>query len=188
MTLTTRLSFLAALLAFTLAIHSAAAEDWPQLLGNGLRSGDAGNSHDAPARLVGAIPLSDAILASPVVFDGRVFVIDGAGVVFAIDQQTLEVVWKYATRGGAGNCNNVAAPAIIGGYVHVGTMAGDYYVLDRDSGAVINEIHCGEPIFAAPAVGKDRVYFATLGRQDACSAAQRPIDLDVGLCAAGHRL
>jgi outer membrane protein assembly factor BamB len=155
---------LAALLTFTLATHSAATEDWPQLLGNGLRNGDAsGNSHDAPARLAGAIPLSDAILASPVVFGGRVFVIDSAGVVFAIDQQTLEVVWKYATRGGPGNCNNVAAPAIIGGYVHVGTMAGDYYVLDRDSGAVINEIHCGEPIFAAPVVGKDRVYFATLG-------------------------
>ena len=62
-----------------------------------------------------------------------------------------------------GNCNNVAAPAVVGKYVHVGTMAGYYYVLDRDSGAVVKEIDCGEPIFAAPAVGEDRVYFATLG-------------------------
>jgi outer membrane protein assembly factor BamB len=166
MTLTKRISALAALVAISLAIHPAAAEDWPQLLGNGLRSGDAtGSSLDAPARLVGAIPLSDAILASPVVSAGKVFVVDGSGVVFAIDAQTLQVVWKFATRGGPGNCNNVAAPAVIGRYVHVGTMAGIYYVLDRDSGAVINEINCGEPIFAAPVVGDDRVYFATLGAQ-----------------------
>ncbi len=52
----------------------------------------------------------------------------------AIDTDTLQVRWKFATRGGAGNCNNVAAPAVVGNFVHVGTMAGYYYVLDRDSG------------------------------------------------------
>ena len=61
------------------------------------------------------------------------------------------------------NCNNVAAPAIIGKYLHVGTMAGYYYVLNSENGKVVETIDCGEPIFSAPAVGKDRVYFATLG-------------------------
>ena len=45
----------------------------------------------------------------------------------------------------------------------MGTTAGYYYVLDRDSGAVVKEIDCREPIFSAPAVGTERVYFATLG-------------------------
>jgi hypothetical protein len=31
-------------------------------------------------------------------------------------------------------CNNVAAPAVIGKYLHVGTTAGYYYVLDRNTG------------------------------------------------------
>ncbi|MEO2008697.1 MAG: PQQ-binding-like beta-propeller repeat protein, partial [Pirellulaceae bacterium] len=62
-----------------------------------------------------------------------------------------------------GNCNNVAAPALVGKYVHVATMAGYYYVLDCDSGSVVKEIDCREPLFAAPVVGKNRVYFATLG-------------------------
>jgi outer membrane protein assembly factor BamB len=140
------------------------ANDWPQLQGDALRSGNAPQvSLNTPLGLLAAVPLTDAVLASPVVGNGKVVVVDGAGVVHAIDTETLDVVWKFATRGGHGNCNNVAAPAIVGKYVHVGTMAGYYYVLDCDTGAVIKVIDCGEPVFAAPAVGRDRVYFATLG-------------------------
>ena len=142
------------------------ADDWPQLQGNAQHSGDASHvSLPTSVGLVAAIPLTDAVLAAPVVSNGKAFVVDASGVVFAIDTQTLKVVWKFATRGGTGNCNNVAAPAVVGKYVHVGTMAGHYYVLDRDSGTVVREIDCGEPVFAAPVVGDDRVYFATLGAQ-----------------------
>jgi outer membrane protein assembly factor BamB len=61
--------------------------------------------------------------------------------------------------------NNVSSPAIAGKWLHFGTTAGIYYVLDRDSGAVVAEIDCGEPIFSTPVVAKDRVYVATLGAQ-----------------------
>ena len=44
-------------------------------------------------------------------------------------------------------------------------MAGFYYVLDRETGAVVREIDCHDPIFSAPVVGNDRVYFVTLGSQ-----------------------
>ena len=147
------------------ACHSpVAADDWPQLLGNALRSGNAPRaSLPTQLGLVAAFPLTDAVLASPVIRDGRAYVIDGAGVVSAIDTRSWKIAWTFATRGGAGNCNNVAAPAVIGRYVHVGTMAGYYYVLDCDRGDVIKEFDCGEPVFAAPVVGEDRVYFATLG-------------------------
>jgi outer membrane protein assembly factor BamB len=140
------------------------ANDWPQLLGNRLRSGDASTvSLKSPLGLVAAIPLTDAALASPVVSDGKAFVVDASGVVFAIDTKTHKILWKFATSGGAGNCNNVAAPAVVGKYLHVGTMAGNYFVLDRDSGAVVRMIDCAEPVFAAPVIGDSRVYFATLG-------------------------
>src|SRR5262249_9597564 len=138
-----------------------AAEAWPQLQGNALRSGNVPQvSMKGPLGLIGAVPLTDAVLASPVVAEGTVYVIDGSGVLFAIDAETLKVVWRFATRGGPGNCNNVASPAIVGKYLHVGTTAGHYYVLDRKSGEVVKEIDCREPIYSAPAVGPDRVYFA----------------------------
>lgn len=143
-----------------------AGEDWPQLSGNAQHSGNAPQAVlGASLGLVGAVPLSDGIYASPVVAGGKVFVIDGSGLVQAIEADTLKVAWKFATRGGAGNCNNVAAPAVIGKYLHVGTTAGYYYVLDRDTGELIREIDCREPIFSSPAASADRVYFATLGAQ-----------------------
>lgn len=139
-------------------------DDWPQLQGDALRSGNAAHAAvTTPLGLVGAVPLTDGIYAAPVIADGKVFAMDGSGVVFAIDAQTLKVLWRFATRGGPGNCNNVAAPAVIGKYVHVGTTAGFIHVLDRDTGAVVREIDCHEPIFSSPAAGADRVYFATLG-------------------------
>src|SRR5262249_12539185 len=141
-----------------------AGDELPQLQGDALRSGNAPDTTlKTPLGLAGAVPLTDGIYAAPVIADGKVFVIDGSGVVVAIDAQTLKVMWRFSTRGGPGNCNNVAAPAVIGKYVHVGTTARYIYVLDRDKGPVVREIDCGEPIFSSPAAGTDRVYFATLG-------------------------
>ncbi len=151
-------------LGWLLGTGSASANQWPQLQGDALRSGNAASvSLPTPLGLVAAVPLTDGIYASPVVADGKVVVIDGAGVVFAFDANTMKPLWHFATRGGPGNCNNVSTPAVVGQYVHVGTTAGYYYVLDLDQGTLIKEIDCREPIFSAPAVGQDRVYFATLG-------------------------
>ena len=44
-------------------------------------------------------------------------------------------------------------------------MAGSYYVLNRANGEVVQEIRCGEPIFASPVVANGRVYVVTLGSQ-----------------------
>jgi outer membrane protein assembly factor BamB len=154
---------LGAVLSASLVTASA---DWPQLQGNALRSGNAPDIVlPKNPGLVATVALTDAVFAAPAVSEGRVYVIDGSGVVFAIDATTHKVLWRHATRGGAGNCNNVAAPAVTGKYLHVGTTAGYYYVFDKVTGAVVKEIDCGEPIFSSPAVGADRVYFATLGAQ-----------------------
>ena len=151
----------------TLATTSTlSAEDWLQY------KFDAGHSGNAPDRkiqtplgLVAAVPLSDGIYASPVIADGRVYIVDGSGVAFCFDAKTLKPVWRTPTRGGAENCNNVSSPAIAGKFLHFGTMSGWYCVLDRETGKIFREIDCRDPIFSAPAVSQGRVYFATLGSQ-----------------------
>ena len=138
--------------------------DWPQLQGGPLRSGDHPSvTLPDDLGLVAAVPLSDAVFAAPVVVGQTAYVIDGAGVVHAIDTASFETRWRYQTPGGAGNCNNVASPAVVGDYLHVGTTAGSYFVFDRRTGDVVRQIECGEPVMSAPAVGDSRVYFATLG-------------------------
>ena len=85
------------------------AQDWPQLLGSGLRSGDAsGFVVDDSLGLLASVPMTDAILASPVVAGDHVYAFDGSGVLACIDMLTGEKRWQFKTEGGSGNCNNVA--------------------------------------------------------------------------------
>ena len=153
-------------LAFVLlfAAGGVAAEDWLQFKHDCRHSGDVPErSVTPPLGLVGAVPLSDAVLTAPVVAGGRVYAVDGSGVAFSFDAGTLEVIWKQKTRGGPANVNNVSSPALVDGFLHFGTTAGVYYVLDAVTGSVVKEIACGEPIFSTPVVSGGRVYFATLG-------------------------
>jgi len=147
-----------------ITLAAAAGEDWLQFKYDCRHSGDVPDRSVAlPLGLVGAVPLTDSIFTAPVMANGRIYVVDGAGVAFCIDVATLDVLWRFQSPGGKANCNNISSPAIAGRYLHFGTMAGSYYVLDADSGTVIKEIACGEPIFSTPVVANDRVYFATLG-------------------------
>jgi outer membrane protein assembly factor BamB len=141
-----------------------AQENWPQFKFDSRHSGDAPDrTVSLPLGLRAAVPLTDGIYTSPVVADGRVYAVDGSGVAFAIDLETSRVVWKTPTAGGAANCNNVSSPVIAGPYLHFGTTAGMYYVLDRQTGAVARAVDCGDPIWSAPVLGDRRVYAATLG-------------------------
>lgn len=145
---------------------SSGAEDWLQFKFDARHSGDVpGRSVKTPLGLVDAVPLTDAVMTSPVVADGAIYVVDAAGVATCVDAETLKIRWQTPTAGGAANCNNVSSPAISGPYLHFGTTLGRYYVLDRANGRVVREIDCGDPIFSTPVSGNDRVYFATLGAQ-----------------------
>ena len=149
------------LLAASMAV---AGENWTQFKYDARRSGDAGDRQlTVPLQLVAAAPLGDAVFTAPVVADGLVCVVDGAGTAWCFDCPKLQLRWKFDTKGGAVNCNNTSSPAIAEGYLHFGTMAGWYYVLDRRTGKLVREIDCGEPIFSSPVVSGGRVYFATLG-------------------------
>ncbi len=154
----------AALVAATLIASQAVAEDWLQFKFDQRHSGDVSDrSVRTPLGLVGTVPLSDSISTAPAIADGRIYVVDGSGTAYAIDAKTLDIAWTFASRGGETNCNNVSSPAIVGGYLHFGTAAGSYYVLNLRDGKLVKEIRCGGPIYSAPVSAGGRVYFATLG-------------------------
>ena len=142
------------------------AEDWSQFKFDAGHSGNvAERSVQTPLALVGSVPLTDGIYTSPVVADNQVYVVDGAGVASCFDANSLKLVWQTPTKGGLDNCNNVSSPAIVGEYLHFGTMAGRYHVLHRQTGKVVAEIDCRDPIFSTPVVSNGRAYFVTLGSQ-----------------------
>ena len=60
---------------------AARAEDWPQFMFNSAHSGNAAD-RDIDVEhlgLQGAVAMSDGIYTSPVVAEGKVFVVDGSG-------------------------------------------------------------------------------------------------------------
>ena len=150
----------------TMGMTASGGEEWLQPRFDSRHSGNAAErTLQTPMGLLGAVPLSDAVLTSPVVAAGRAYVVDASGTAFCIDARTFEIVWRFATRGGAANCNNVSSPVLVDGRLHFGTTAGWYYVLDAATGKPLREMDCGEPIFSAPVASGGRVYFATLGSQ-----------------------
>jgi outer membrane protein assembly factor BamB len=139
-------------------------ESWAQIKLDARRSGDAPDrSVGASLGLLAAVPMTDAILTSPVIAAGKIYAVDAAGVAVCIDATTFKVIWRFESRGGAANCNNVSSPALVGKYLHFGTTAGSWYVLNAADGSVVREHRVGEPVFASAVVANDRVYFATLG-------------------------
>ena len=144
---------------------TAVAEDWPQMQFDAGHSGNAVDRAIEPAKLglAATAATSDGIYTSPVVAAGKVYVVDGAGTAWCFDAKTLATVWKFDSKGGAQNCNNVSSPVIAGDKLHFGTTAGIYYVLNRETGDLVSEIDCADAIFSAPVVSGERVYFATLG-------------------------
>ena len=142
------------------------ASNWPQYQLDNRHSGNAAEHKIAsPLGLLTATPLSDAIFVSPAVVDGKVFVVDGSGVAWCFDSKTLKQIWRAPTDGGPANVNNVSSPAVVNGFVHFGTTAGNYYVLRASTGEVVAKIAVAEPIFSSPVIADDQssVYFATLG-------------------------
>ena len=67
----------------------SAAENWTQYKYDSEHSGNAPTVRIADnLGLQAAIPLTDAVFTAPVIADGRIYVLDGAGVLFCVDAQT----------------------------------------------------------------------------------------------------
>lgn len=142
----------------------AAKEDWLQYKFDSQHSGNVeSRSILGPLKLSAAVPLSDSIFTSPVVKEGVVYAVDGAGVAWSIDLATAKVNWKRPTSTSPYNCNNISSPIIVGDYLHFGTMTGDYLVLALKDGSIVARFAAGDPIFSTPVIAPDGACFATLG-------------------------
>ena len=104
----------------------ALAEDWTQFQFNARHSGNAAGHELAVDQLTleKTAPMSDGIYTSPVVADGKVYVVDGSGRCACFDAVTLNQLWSFRSKGGAQNVNNISSPAIARGHVYVGTSEG----------------------------------------------------------------
>ena len=122
-------------------------------------TGDAGEGSSKTAR----------IMASPIVYDGRVYTLDAAGKVtgFAMSGgKTFQVSTIPETEDSAGGFGGgLAADA---GRLYVANGAGVAAALDPQSGKVLWQKNLGAPVRAAPTAAGDRMFVITVSGRFFC--------------------
>jgi outer membrane protein assembly factor BamB len=112
-----------------------------------------------------------ALVSTPIVADGRIYVYDAASVVHAVDQSTGRPVWRQAMSGSAAGARrgglfrgleraNATAGGIAfdGGKIFAGTGFGNLVALDAATGTEAWRIDTGAPIHSAPLAASGKVY------------------------------
>ena len=93
-----------------------------------------------------------AVLSSPVVTDGRVYVGTMDGDIVCMSAYTGNVIWNYSTGGPV-----ESSPAVHDGYVYVGSDDGRLYKLTADTGELRWRFPTGGPIKSSPTVADGKV-------------------------------
>ncbi|MEM2974815.1 MAG: PQQ-binding-like beta-propeller repeat protein, partial [Candidatus Bathyarchaeia archaeon] len=95
----------------------------------------------------------DAIVSSPAVADGIVFVGSHDYNIYALDEKTGAFVWSYMTGGSV-----ASSPAVVDGIVFVGSSDYKLYALNETNGALIWSYTTGSSISSSPAVADGKVF------------------------------
>lgn len=136
----------------------AVASDWPQFLRDSQHTGDAADELlSGPLRLVCRVQLDDAVLTSPVVVDGKVFVVDQMGTAYCVDPVAQRVIWKSNPEGQSRLGGHTSSPCVGEGRLFYGTTAGNLYILGARSGERIKTVAFGQSILDSITQANDSV-------------------------------
>lgn len=103
------------------------------------------------------------LVASPIVYDGKVYTLDAEGLVAAFSTNGGSVVWRVSTtpkdeKGRKGFGGGIAAE---NGRIYAATGYGTLVALDAKSGKVLWEKTFGVPFRTSPTVSQDKVFAVT---------------------------
>ncbi len=105
------------------------------------------------------VDLGNAVLGTPAVVDGKLYVGTLSGALFAIDATSGAKLWNANLKGSIWS-----SPALDGDNLFIGTVngtAGFFYVIDSATGTIKREIPEESSVIATPLVLKDQVLYAT---------------------------
>ncbi len=93
--------------------------------------------------------------SSPVVVDGRAFVMNSAGVLSAGDTKSGERVWQLRLKGSFSS-----TPIFAGGYLYAFSESGTAFVVkpETDKGIIVSELDLTETILCSPSAANGALY------------------------------
>jgi outer membrane protein assembly factor BamB len=166
-------SVLAGAFVLSMTALPALASDWPQFMRDSAHTGDAADEALAlPLGLVAQVRLDDAVMTSPAVVGGLVYVVDQMGTAYCVDPRAGRIVWKASPDAEKAMGSNTSSPCVAKGRMYFGTTAGAFHILDCKDGKVVKTVAVGSPVISSPTFANDSVYFQAL------DAVVRCLDLD----------
>lgn len=131
--------------------QAAKKTEWPIFRGDASLSGvSKGTVLSDELKLIWDFLTDDAIIASPIVAGGKVYVGSTGGRLYALDEERGDSVWVFDTK------DEIEAPALfLNGIVFQGTLSGDLYALDADSGTVVWNVRLDNGIYGSPNWGRN---------------------------------
>ncbi len=112
------------------------------------------------------------ITAVPVVFGGRIYTMDSAGLIHAFDARSGGPLWQFDTKGKNERGSNVGGGlAVAEGRLHATTGRGDVIALDAVKGGVVWRRTLDLPVRSSPMIADGRVFVVTIGQRLVALAA-----------------
>ncbi|MGK5532741.1 outer membrane protein assembly factor BamB family protein [Streptomyces sp. URMC 129] len=100
-----------------------------------------------------AFATGDAVVSSPAVADGTVYVGSLDGSLYALDAASGARRWAYSTAERV-----LSSPLVADGVVYVGSLDGQLYALDAENGERLWEFGTDDAVLSSPALGGGYVY------------------------------
>ena len=93
--------------------------------------------------------------ASPVIHDGKIYVLPRAGVLKCGDEKTGKILWQLRLKG-----TFWATPVIAGGHLYCANQDGQCHVIkiNGDKGELVHTAELGEPFYGSAAVADNSLY------------------------------
>jgi len=143
---------------------NSGTDDWKMFRQDPNHAGASiGNSSTNSAELLWNFTTMQAVVSSPAVANGYVFVGADEGAVYCLNSSNGELVWYFATKSEV-----TSSPAIENGCVYVGAFNGYVYALNATSGSQLWNFSIGSSVepslnsaFSSPAVFGGFVYIGS---------------------------
>jgi outer membrane protein assembly factor BamB len=120
------------------------ADGWQNFRGDARLTGATGQTIPASPKPLWTFETGDEIKASPVIYNSRIVIGAGNGVVYCLGMEG-NLLWQFDTG------NTIEAPALIShNRVYIGNLGGTLFCLDLLSGDMLWRYECDNQIMAAP--------------------------------------
>jgi len=159
--LLTKISFTSLILIILLVSitpnNLSANADWPKFHENNQNTGMASDPLLPPLTKTWEFKTARAILSSPAIYNGVLYVGSEDANFYAINATTGKLIWKYKTGRSVRS-----SPAVSEGIVYFGSNDNNLYALDAETGTLLWNYTTMSWVHSSPVVNNNTVYIGSL--------------------------